>query len=154
MGRPWPASASGIRPPEAMWEGRFRQMHPKRRRLLVNWRSNIQILDLNADDRQHLIARLARPAMLTGFERPDGCTPTAKIRLMLHNVRNWVVSSLSGFSKNFEKLPVRTRQHCGHQKIGWGYRPPASEVSTPPWLPSGSASLHLRATMAPEAILH
>ena len=35
-----------------------------------------------------------------------------------------------------------------------GYRPPAPEAATPPWLPSGSASLHLRPTMAPEAILH
>ena len=35
-----------------------------------------------------------------------------------------------------------------------GYRPPAPETATPPWLPSGSASLHLRAAMASEAILH
>ena len=35
-----------------------------------------------------------------------------------------------------------------------GYRPPAPETATPPWLPSGSASLHLRPAMAPEAILH
>lgn len=35
-----------------------------------------------------------------------------------------------------------------------GYRPPASETATPPWPPSGSASLHLRPTMAPQAILH
>ena len=35
-----------------------------------------------------------------------------------------------------------------------GYRPPAPEAATLPWLPSGSASLHLRPTMAPEAILH
>ncbi|WP_288804376.1 integrase catalytic subunit, partial [uncultured Novosphingobium sp.] len=35
-----------------------------------------------------------------------------------------------------------------------GYRPPAPEAATPPWPPSGSASLHLRPAMAPEAILH
>jgi transposase InsO family protein len=35
-----------------------------------------------------------------------------------------------------------------------GYRPPAPETATPPWLPSGSASLHLRPAMAPEAVLH
>ena len=35
-----------------------------------------------------------------------------------------------------------------------GYRPPALEVVTPPWLPSRSASLHRRSAMAPEAILH
>jgi hypothetical protein len=35
-----------------------------------------------------------------------------------------------------------------------GYRPPAPETATPPWLPSGSATLHLRPAMAPEAILH
>jgi transposase InsO family protein len=35
-----------------------------------------------------------------------------------------------------------------------GYRPPAPETATPPWLPSGSATLHLRAAMAPEAVLH
>ena len=35
-----------------------------------------------------------------------------------------------------------------------GYRPPAPETATPPWQPSGSASLHLRSPMAPEAILH
>jgi len=35
-----------------------------------------------------------------------------------------------------------------------GYRPPAPEAATPPWLPSGSASLHLLTAMAPEAILH
>lgn len=34
------------------------------------------------------------------------------------------------------------------------YRPPAPEAATPPWLPSGSASLHLRPAMAPEAVLH
>ncbi len=32
-----------------------------------------------------------------------------------------------------------------------GYRPPAPEAATAPWLSSGSASLHLRPTMAPEA---
>ena len=35
-----------------------------------------------------------------------------------------------------------------------GYRPPAPEAATPPWLPSGSASLHLRSPMVPEAIMH
>ncbi|MPS71357.1 MAG: IS3 family transposase [Novosphingobium sp.] len=35
-----------------------------------------------------------------------------------------------------------------------GYRPPAPETATAPWLPSGSATLHLRPAMAPEAILH
>jgi len=35
-----------------------------------------------------------------------------------------------------------------------GYRPPAPETATPPWLPSGSATLHLRPAMAPEAVLH
>jgi putative transposase len=35
-----------------------------------------------------------------------------------------------------------------------GYRPPAPEAATPPWLPSGSASLHLRPAMAPEPVLH
>jgi putative transposase len=34
------------------------------------------------------------------------------------------------------------------------YRPPAPETATPPLSPSGSASLHLRTTMASEAILH
>jgi hypothetical protein len=35
-----------------------------------------------------------------------------------------------------------------------GYRPPAPETATPPWLPSCSASLHLRPGVAQEAILH
>jgi transposase InsO family protein len=35
-----------------------------------------------------------------------------------------------------------------------GYRPPAPETAVPPWLPSGSATLHLRSAMAPEAVLH
>ncbi|MDC8755953.1 IS3 family transposase, partial [Erythrobacter sp. sf7] len=35
-----------------------------------------------------------------------------------------------------------------------GYRPPAPETATPPWLSSGSAPLHLRSAMAPETILH
>ena len=35
-----------------------------------------------------------------------------------------------------------------------GYRPPAPETATSPWLPYGSASLHLRTAMAAEAILH
>ena len=35
-----------------------------------------------------------------------------------------------------------------------GYRPPAPEAATPPWLPSGSASLHLRPTLAMEASMH
>ncbi|BBE32384.1 hypothetical protein SmB9_00420 [Sphingosinicella microcystinivorans] len=35
-----------------------------------------------------------------------------------------------------------------------GYRPPAAEAATPPWLPYGSATLHLRPAMAPEAILN
>ena len=35
-----------------------------------------------------------------------------------------------------------------------GYRPPAPETSPSPWLPSGSASLHLRPPMAQEAIMH
>jgi putative transposase len=35
-----------------------------------------------------------------------------------------------------------------------GYRPPAPETATPPWLPSGFASLHLRQAMMPEAVLH
>ena len=34
-----------------------------------------------------------------------------------------------------------------------GYRPPAPETATPPWLPSGSASLHLQPAMAREAVL-
>ncbi|MFM6950582.1 MAG: integrase catalytic subunit, partial [Chakrabartia sp.] len=34
------------------------------------------------------------------------------------------------------------------------YRPPAPETATPPWLPSGSATLHLRPAIAQEAILH
>ena len=34
------------------------------------------------------------------------------------------------------------------------YRPPAPETATPPWPPSSSASLHLQAAMAAEAILH
>ncbi|AMK25551.1 integrase catalytic subunit [Sphingobium sp. TKS] len=35
-----------------------------------------------------------------------------------------------------------------------GYRPPAPETATAPWPPSGSASLHLRPAMAPEATMH
>ena len=35
-----------------------------------------------------------------------------------------------------------------------GYRPPAPETAPSPWLPSGSASLHLRPPMAQEAIMH
>ncbi|MCZ0738857.1 IS3 family transposase [Phreatobacter sp. AB_2022a] len=35
-----------------------------------------------------------------------------------------------------------------------GYRPPAPETATPPWPPSGSAALHLRPAMAPEATMH
>ena len=35
-----------------------------------------------------------------------------------------------------------------------GYRPPAPETATPPLPPSGSASLHLTAAMAAEAIMH
>jgi len=35
-----------------------------------------------------------------------------------------------------------------------GYRPPAPETATPPWLSSVSASLHLKPDMAPRAILH
>ena len=35
-----------------------------------------------------------------------------------------------------------------------GDRPPAPEAATLPWLPSGSASLHLRPAMAQEAIMH
>lgn len=46
------------------------------------------------------------------------------------------------------------RRHCNtvrpHNSLG--YRPPAPEAATPPRLPSGSASLHLRPAMPPEAI--
>ena len=35
-----------------------------------------------------------------------------------------------------------------------GYRPPAPETATSPLPPSGSASLHLRPAMAPEATMH
>jgi transposase InsO family protein len=35
-----------------------------------------------------------------------------------------------------------------------GYRPPAPETALPPWPPCGSASLHLRPTMAAETIMH
>ncbi|MCZ8171506.1 MAG: IS3 family transposase [Novosphingobium sp.] len=35
-----------------------------------------------------------------------------------------------------------------------GYRPPAPETGTPPWLPSGSATLHLQPAMALKAVLH
>ncbi len=35
-----------------------------------------------------------------------------------------------------------------------GYRPPAPEAAIPPLLPSGSATLHLRPAMAPEAVLN
>jgi len=35
-----------------------------------------------------------------------------------------------------------------------GYRPPAPKTAMPPWLPSGSASLHLRPAMAQEAMMH
>ncbi|MDX3908414.1 MAG: transposase, partial [Sphingobium sp.] len=35
-----------------------------------------------------------------------------------------------------------------------GYRPPAPETASPPLPPSGSASLHLQAAMATEAIMH
>lgn len=35
-----------------------------------------------------------------------------------------------------------------------GYRPPAPEAAMPPWLPSDSASLHIRTTIAPETVLH
>jgi transposase InsO family protein len=35
-----------------------------------------------------------------------------------------------------------------------GYRPPAPEAATPPWPPAGSATLHLRPAMAPEATMH
>jgi putative transposase len=35
-----------------------------------------------------------------------------------------------------------------------GFRRPAPETATPPWLPSGSAFFHVRPAMAPEAILH
>ena len=34
-----------------------------------------------------------------------------------------------------------------------GYRPPAPEAATPPWLPSGFSSLYLRPAMAAEAVL-
>ena len=34
------------------------------------------------------------------------------------------------------------------------YRAPAPETATRPWLPSGSATLHLRTAMAPETVLH
>ena len=35
-----------------------------------------------------------------------------------------------------------------------GYRPVAPETATAPWPPSDSASLHLRAAMAPEKTMH
>jgi transposase InsO family protein len=35
-----------------------------------------------------------------------------------------------------------------------GYRPPAPEAATPPVPPSGSASLHLRPTLAENALMH
>lgn len=35
-----------------------------------------------------------------------------------------------------------------------GYRPPAPEKATPPWLPFGSATLHRRPAIAREAMLH
>jgi transposase InsO family protein len=35
-----------------------------------------------------------------------------------------------------------------------GYRPPAPETASPPLPPSGSATLHLQAAMATEAIMH
>ena len=35
-----------------------------------------------------------------------------------------------------------------------GYRPPAPETATPPWPPSGSASLHRRPAMAAETTMH
>ena len=35
-----------------------------------------------------------------------------------------------------------------------GYRPPVPETATPPWLPPGSASFHLRAATAHEPHLH
>ena len=35
-----------------------------------------------------------------------------------------------------------------------GYRPPAPETATPPLVPSGSASLHLRPPMASEVPMH
>ncbi|ARR53373.1 hypothetical protein HY78_07950 [Rhizorhabdus wittichii DC-6] len=35
-----------------------------------------------------------------------------------------------------------------------GYRPPAPEAATPPLSVSGSASLHLRPTMAAETTMH
>ncbi len=58
--------------------------------------------------------------------------------------------------KELEKENARLRRHYNtvrpHSSLG--YRPPAPEAATPPWLPSGSATLHLRPAMAPEAILH
>ena len=45
------------------------------------------------------------------------------------------------------------RQHYNsvrpHSSLG--YRPPDPEAATSPWLPFGSASLHLRSTMVSEA---
>jgi transposase InsO family protein len=35
-----------------------------------------------------------------------------------------------------------------------GYRPPAPEAATPPVSPSGSASLHLRPTLAENTLMH
>jgi transposase InsO family protein len=35
-----------------------------------------------------------------------------------------------------------------------GYHPPAPETTSPRWPPSGSASIHLRPTMAPERLTH
>jgi putative transposase len=48
------------------------------------------------------------------------------------------------------------RRHCNtvrpHSSLG--DRPPALKTTTSPWLPSGSATLHLRAALAPEAVLY
>lgn len=36
----------------------------------------------------------------------------------------------------------------------WAIDRPVQQTATPPWPPDGSASLHLRPTMAPEATMH
>jgi putative transposase len=48
----------------------------------------------------------------------------------------------------------RTHYNTVRPHSSLGYRPPAPEAAMPPWLPSGSATLHLRPAMAPETVLH
>jgi hypothetical protein len=98
----------------------------------------------------------AKIGVKTLYITPDSSWENGHCESFYGSMRDELLNGETIYTLDEAKILIEAWRHysTGRPHGSLGYRPPAPETATPPWPPSGSASLHLRPTMAPEAIVH